>query len=177
MNETERFLGDRRDWSRVRVELGDVHGLFGGTRLLVGNGLALVQVVEVQAEGLHQRNYASQVPASEGSGPTAVDELLEEIVESNFLGLVVGQRTGVPDEAWIAIRLTNAGGETREVGTWERTTQSPDSYGTSDRKRFDDVHLRLRHLLTKARSEENCVQEGPYDPDGWPAFCRKQGGA
>jgi hypothetical protein len=164
MNGTELFLGDGDARKSAAVELRSVHGLYGGVNLrFTGDGLLLLQVVRVGRSRLEEKCYARRLP-DEAAG------VFEEIGAGDFLNIKLSDRTGLPDEVWLEIVVTNAAGDERTVGAWEQTTQSPDSYGTSGRKLFDDVHLLLRRLKGETEERETPLYEGKYRNDGWQIF-------
>jgi hypothetical protein len=168
MNETESFLGDHSTWGRAEVELHGVHGLYGGVNVLaVGEQVVLLQVVEIGPQGLHEKLYLHR--GGEGSSPEASpdDRIFETLVASDFVAIKTSDRLGEPDEVRFEITVSNARGEERTIGAWERSTQGPDSYATSDRKRFDDVHRMLRRLGTVAEKEGEGVREGPHETSSW----------
>ncbi len=165
MNGTEMFLGGRDELRGASVEQRGVHRLWGGTNLrLTGDGLLLLQVVRVAASGLEERCYARQLP-------DGVARVWEAIVKGDFINIKLSNRTGLPDEARIRIILANSAGEECTVEGWEQTTQSPDSYGKSDRKLFGDVRLALRRLRIDTEEQETPLYEGAYRKDGWQNLC------
>ncbi len=174
MNKTELFLGDRSNWKQAVVELRSVHGLYGGLNIrLAGSGLVLIQVVEVRGKGLVERQYVRELPDGYSPETETVGGVFDAIVAKDFLTIFPSDRMGLPDEVRMRITVSNAKGDEHTVSVWERTTQSPDSYGTSDRKRFDDIH-RMLSGIGDTRKTGKPVYKGRYKTKSWQAFVKKQ---
>ena len=110
MNATEAFVGEPEAWTRLRVALHDVHGLWGGRNCFVsGDGRVVAQVAPVPQ---HEDRYAATVP------PAEIVRLVMALIETDFTTITFPLRAIQPDEACPAVTVSNAAGETRRVHKW-----------------------------------------------------------
>jgi hypothetical protein len=93
-----------------RIELDDVHGLWGGERCIVwSDGRVWAEAVSPARDA---RQGEARAPAE------AVSLLRQTLVATDFITIALPPRPGVPDEACPVITLTNAAGERRPVRKW-----------------------------------------------------------
>jgi hypothetical protein len=150
MNATQAFLGDPEEWTDVRVELRDVHGLWGGRNCYVwGSGRVVVQWLPVPQ---HEERYAFTVPLAE------VVHLLVAAIEADLVTVTFPPRPITPDEACPVITLINAAGEVRRVHKWANDAHPG----------FERVYQLLLGLAERARQGDRLYQ-GPFDPNFLPA--------
>jgi hypothetical protein len=150
MNATEAFLGEPEHWTRVRVELHDVHGLWGGQACFVwGTGRVVAQLAAVTQ---HEDRYAVTVP------PGDIVRLVMALIETDFITLTFPARSLLPDEASPTITVINPAGQSARVSKPARDVHPG----------FDLVYQHLRQLVERARLGE-CLYQGPYDPHFVPA--------
>ena len=143
VNATQFFLGDESMWSAVHVELDDIQGLWGGRRIaVIGTRQVVVQRVQL---GMQERRYVFEL------GPAAWMQLLQVIVENDFVTIQPMERSGIPDEARPCITVENAAKEERSVAKWA---------GVND-ERFDALYQALLKMETLTEALEP-VYEGPY---------------
>lgn len=109
-NETARFLGAEVDKSLARLELKDVHGLWGGSHVaLAASGSVCVRLVDKTGE---ERRYVFTIDRKDALA------LVQLAADQDVLGLKPSERAGVPDEARPQIVVENALGATRSVFRW-----------------------------------------------------------
>jgi hypothetical protein len=148
---TADFLGPETTWGRARLELRDVHGLWGGTDVVVeGSGRVVVRVVERTRE---ERRYETTIPVGEAVA------LLRRAVEADLLRVAPPQRPGVPDEARPMLVVRNARGLGRSVLKWEND-QVP---------RFDGVRAALTELARAVQARGQPVPVEATEP-AWQPF-------
>jgi hypothetical protein len=132
-NATARFLGDPPGWAGARIELADIHGLWGGCSVaLAGDGHCVITRVRLPGapDGTETRNL----------GAAAARRLLDQCIAQDLLTIRFPPRPFiVPDEARPEIRLTNAAGEQQTVGCWANDPKDP---------RFEAIYAALRGLAT-----------------------------
>src|SRR5688572_23904295 len=88
-NETTRFLGPEADRAHARLELRDIHGLWGGSHVAVASsGSACVRLVDRTGE---ERRFVFTIDAKEALA------LVQLAAEQDLVGLKPAQRAGVPD--------------------------------------------------------------------------------
>ena len=150
MNATQAFLGDPEEWTYVRVELRDVHGLWGGRNCYVwGSGRVVVQVLAAPQQ---EERYTLTVPLTE------VVHLLVAAIEADLVSITFPQRPITPDEACPAITIINAAGAARRVHKWANDAHPG----------FERVYRLLLALAARAPQGDRLYQ-GPYDPQFVPA--------
>ena len=112
---TVEFLGDPTTWRDVRVSLDDMHGLWGGRRIMVtGTGEAVIELVQP----IGRRSGRFEVWLN----PEDVQQLLTRFIENDFLTLVIpSPEKIIPDSVHTSITLTNASGAEHTVGCWSGT--------------------------------------------------------
>jgi hypothetical protein len=109
-NETTRFLGPEADWKLARLELKDVHGLWGGAEIAVaGSGSACVRLVDKVGE---ERRFVFALSEKEAL------ELVRLAASEDLLAQKPPQRQGKPDETRPELVLENALGLSRSVLRW-----------------------------------------------------------
>jgi hypothetical protein len=133
-NETARFLGDPSTWAGARVELADIHGLWGGCAVaLAGDGQC--RVIRVRLPGYPDGTVERHL------GAAAARALLVQCIAHDLLTIRFPPRPFiVPDEAHPEITLVNAAGERRMVGRWANDPADP---------RFEAVYGALRALAQR----------------------------
>jgi hypothetical protein len=151
MNATQAFVGEPETWTYLRVELHDIHPLWGGQACYVwGTGRVVAQIADVTQ---HEDRYTTLVP------PGEIVKLVMALIEADFVALTIPMpRALVPDEACTGIHLINqAGAQARVV-----------KCGRQAHTGFDTLSQLLRQLAERARRGE-CLYQGPYDPHFAPA--------
>ena len=144
MNATEAFLGEPEDWIHIRVELHDVHGLWGGRACYVwGTGQVLARVAPVPQ---HEDRYAVTL------APEDVVRLVMALIETDFVTLTFPERPGLPDEARPTIVIGNGADEVRRVEKWANDAHPG----------FHRVYALLCGLVVQAQQGER-VYQGPFD--------------
>jgi hypothetical protein len=150
MNATQAFLGDPDEWTHIRVELRDVHGLWGGRNCYVaGSGRVVVQLLPVPQ---HEERFVLSVPLTE------IIQLLIAAIEADLVTITFPLRLITPDEACPVITLVNAAGEARRVHKWAGDAHPG----------FERVYQLLLGLAERARQGDRLYQ-GPFDPHFVPA--------
>jgi hypothetical protein len=146
MNATEAFVGEPETWTYLRVELYDVHALWGGLNCFVwGSGRVVAQIAAVTQ---HEDRFAAIVP------PGEIVRLVMALIETDFVSITFPMPGAlVPDETCTAIHLINPAGEQARVVRC----------GHQAHTGFDALYQLLRQLAERARQGE-CLYQGPYDP-------------
>lgn len=118
-NDTTRFLGDPSGWTGARLELADIHGLWGGCNVVLrGDGSCTITRVQ-------------QPPHPDGTVEGRVAEavarqVLEHCVAQDLLTIRFPARSSiVPDETHTQITLINAAGVRHTVGRWANDPPDP----------------------------------------------------
>ncbi len=145
-NETEKFLGDKENWSDIKMELQDIHGLWGGRNITVlGSGKATAQIVTPSvvppqtvvdpntSYGLYQKTYEFSIEDVE------LNSLIDLFIKNDFLTIDIKNRLGIPDESKPKIVLTNPDGQYRAVEVWINDLQK----NGSSIKRFANIYGRF----------------------------------
>jgi hypothetical protein len=144
-NETTRFLGSEADWTLARLELRDVHGLWGGSHIaLAASGSACVRIVDKTGE---ERRFVFAIDKKDALATFKL------AAEQDLLGVKVKERAGVPDEGRPQLVLENALGLTRPVFRWQNDKVPP----------LEKVEQALRALEKKCETLEP-VFRGKQDP-------------
>ncbi|MGE5602853.1 MAG: YbjN domain-containing protein [Nitrososphaerales archaeon] len=126
---TKSFLGSRETWRDAKVELDDIHDLWGGRCITVyGDGTAFVKIVDL---GQLAETYRMQLDEER------VLELFGALLKNDVLAIENAERQPGADEICTRLSITNAEGETRTVCYWELTS-------TDDR--FEDVRNGLSYV-------------------------------
>jgi hypothetical protein len=128
---TKRFLGNPETWRDAKIELDDIHDVWGGKCITVyGDGTAFVKIVDLgqTAETYRMELEEEQVP-----------QLFEVVLKNDVLSLEEGVTQG-EDEVCTRLSITNARGETRTVCHWELVTIN---------ERFEDVRNHLSSVLER----------------------------
>jgi len=154
-NATAKFLGSASDWSKCKVVLRDVQGLFGGRDIRV-DGIRDC-VISVVSQGLQEKRFRLRL------FPEETYVLRRLCIEGDLVALKIKERPGLPDEARPEIAITNAGGETRTVAKWAGD-KVPE---------FDNVYEALRALVKKTQGKKP-EYEGKYEGETKPAPAQKE---
>lgn len=150
MNATEAFLGKPDGWTRIRVELRDVHGLWGGQTCFVwGTGRVVAQIASAPQ---HEDRYAATV------APGEIVRLVMALIETDFVSITFPVRSGVPDEASPTVIVSSPAGERRQVRKW----------ASDQHAGFDSVYQLLRQFVSQAQLGDRLYQ-GPFDAAYVPA--------
>ena len=130
-NTTARFLGDPSGWAGARIELADIHGLWGGCDvILAGDGRCVI--TRVRLPGYPDGTEARQVSAA------TVRRLLEQCIAQDFVTIHFPPRPFiVPDEACPQVTLINAAGARQTVARWATDPKDP---------RFEAIYAALLSL-------------------------------
>ena len=148
-SKTATFFGPEQTWGDARIELQDVHGLWGGQAIYVeGSGRCVVQLVD---KSLTSRVWNVKLQAREAQ------VIIKQAIEQDLLALEIPDRMGVPDEARHALLLVNGGEQIRELDKWENDKV----------QRFDLIVNALKGLMQKVQGEQPDAQ-GPFDPTWRP---------
>ncbi|MBI3268942.1 MAG: hypothetical protein HYZ53_07965 [Planctomycetes bacterium] len=143
-NATGAFLGPEAGWGLCRLELLDVHGLWGGQNVYVeGSGRCVVRVVEpAQTE----RRFAFQLESQEALA------VLRSCVSADLLSIRIPERPGVPDEAHPTLVLRAADGRAHTLYKWSNDKVPA----------FDGIYQGLLALIKKTEGlKPECT--GPHD--------------
>jgi hypothetical protein len=144
-NETTRFLGPEADWTLARLELKDVHGLWGGSHVAVAaSGSACVRLVDNTGE---ERRFVFTLEKKDALA------LVRLAVEQDLLSVKPSERAGVPDEGRPQLVLQNALGVARAVFRWQNDKVPA----------FEKVEQALRALEKKCEKLDP-VFRGKPDP-------------
>ena len=144
-NETTRFLGAEADRGLARLELRDIHGLWGGSHIAVAaSGSVCVRIVAKEGE---ERRFVFTIDKKDALSLVKLAE------EQDLLGQKAPERAGVPDEGRPQIVLENALGQTRSVFRWQNDKAPP----------FEKVEQALR-ALEKKTEKLDPVFRGKQDP-------------
>jgi hypothetical protein len=145
-NATSTLLGPEAGWDGCRLELHDVHGLWGGVAVYVdGRGSCYVERVD-QSRGA--KRFWRAIPQDDARA------LFRLASEDDVAGLEIPERPGVPDEARPAIHVI--GPESRRaVSKWENDAV----------ERFDRLRQALAALTTEVGEP---TWTGAYDPAWHP---------
>lgn len=167
-NKTSAFLGEKDNWKNAKIELLNVHGLYGGINVYIsGSGKSLIQEVEKEKTdtgGLRECTYEFKLAEE------VLQNLFDLIVKNDFIALKIEDRMGIPDETRITVVLTNADGESHEIGVWKQHNMMPNTYLQSPRKYFDDIVLKLRHIGNDPENKHNAIYKGVYDTNNWQRY-------
>ncbi len=123
------FLGSPETWRSAKVELDDIHDLWGGKCITVyGDGTAFVKIVDL---GQSAETYRLQLDEER------VPELFGALLKNDVLALETCAGVSGANEVCTRLSITNAEGETRSVCHWELS--EPDA-------RFEDVRTALSYV-------------------------------
>lgn len=114
---TKSFLGSPDTWRSAKVELDDIHDLWGGKCITVyGDGTAFVKIVDLARSA---ETYRLQLDDER------VPEMFETLLQNDVLALEPGDSEPCDKEISTRLSITNAGGETRSIchGEWTGTNQ------------------------------------------------------
>ena len=126
---TKSFLGSPDTWRAAKVELDDIHNVWGGKCITVyGDGTAFIKIVDL---GHFAETYRLQLDDER------VPELFEALVTNDVLSLDAMERELAGDEIWTRLSVTNAEGETRSVCHRE---------SAEGEQRFEEVRNALSYL-------------------------------
>jgi hypothetical protein len=130
-NATARFLGDPSGWVAARVELADIHGLWGGCDVaLAGDGRCVI--TRVRLPGYPDGTEVRQV------GAATARRLLEQCIAQDFVTIRFPSRPFiVPNEAHPQVTLINAAGVRQVVVCWANDPKDP---------RFEAIYAALLSL-------------------------------
>ncbi len=141
-NATLEFLGEPAQRSAARLELNDVQGLWGGRRITLSAGRAVVQLVQT---GMQETRFEF------APGDGEFERLLDQFIENDFLSIQPLERPGIPDEARPTLIFWNAAGEKKAVSKWA---------GVKD-ERFDALYQSMLQYETLTHNLEPTYR-GPY---------------
>lgn len=144
-NATARFLGSASQWSKCKIVLHDVQGLFGGRDICI-DGLHDC-IISLVSQGLQEKRFRMKL------FPEETYVLRRLCIEGDLAALKIKERPGLPDEARPEITLTNAAGETCSVAKWAGD-KVPE---------FDNVYEALMALERKTQNKKP-EYEGKYEP-------------
>jgi len=145
-NKTRGFFGMEETWSKVKLELYDIHGLWGGRAIYVfGDGKALVRIVTSGDSGFVEKRYLLNLD------PAHVRDLIKIFIAKDFLTIKDSERPGIPDEVNPSITAVNSSGERFTVWRW----------GGEVKGRFEVLCNEFLKIEEKALKTEP-VFEGPY---------------
>lgn len=148
---TAEFLGPEDGWARARLELRDVHGLWGGRDVRVdGAGRVIVRVVDPTGQ---EERYEATVPADEAKG------LLRAAADADVLNVEVPQRRGAPDEARPRLVVVSGRGLDRSTSKWAGDAVPA----------FDGVQKALVALADRVVGQAKPTLAGRYDQHWRPA--------
>ncbi|MBI5365926.1 MAG: hypothetical protein HZA54_02715 [Planctomycetes bacterium] len=135
-NATATFLGPEAGRGRCRLELQDVHGLWGGNAVFVEHsGRCVVRVV---GPGQDEKRYAWKLE------PAAAAAFFAMCIESDLVALQIKERPGIPDEGHPVLVLLDARGRAHRVGKWQ-----------SDKvPAFDRIYEALLALAKQAEAQK-----------------------
>ena len=126
---TKSFLGSPDAWHSAKVELDDIHEVWGGKCITVyGDGTAFVKIVDL---GHSAETYRLQLDEER------VSKLFEALLANDVFGLQVAERESGADEIYTRLTITNAEGERRSVCHRE-------SAGVD--QRFEDVRTAISYV-------------------------------
>lgn len=126
---TKSFLGSPDTWRSAKVELDDIHDLWGGKRITVyGDGTAFVKIVDL---GQSAETYQLQLEDER------VPELFGSLLTNDVLALDGSEGAVGGDEICTRLSITNADGETRSICHWELTAAD---------ERFEEVRNVLSYV-------------------------------
>ncbi len=126
---TKSFLGSPDTWHNAKVELDDIHDLWGGKCItLYGDGTAFVKIVDL---GQSAETYRLQLDEER------VPELFEALLANDVLALEESARQPREDEVCTRLSITNAEGETRSICHWELAEAD---------QRFEEVRNALTYV-------------------------------
>jgi hypothetical protein len=126
---TKSFLGNADTWTGAKVELDDIHDLWGGKCITVyGDGTAFVKIVDLTQSA---ETYRLQLDDAR------LPELFEALLKNDVLALEAHASTPDEDELCTRLSITNAEGETRSICHWELAEAD---------QRFEDVRSALSYL-------------------------------
>ncbi|MCW5858354.1 MAG: hypothetical protein KIS63_08705 [Caldilineales bacterium] len=109
-NTTLSFLGDRSTWQGAKVALDDIHGLWGGRRVVVqGDGVAFVTQVDLAQE---EQIFRLAL------GVERALRVFDVCVGNDILAIVFPPHTPVPDEVSTRLEITNPAGQSQTVTHW-----------------------------------------------------------
>lgn len=124
---TKEFLGSPDTWRDAKIELDDIHNVWGGKCITIyGDGTAFVKIVDLEqtAETYRMELETEQVPP-----------LFEAVLDNDVLSMQNAVAQPGEDEICTRLSITNAQGDTRSVRHWELAATN---------ERFEDV----RNLLS-----------------------------
>lgn len=153
-NETGDFLGDAKTWTRARIEMPDIHPLFGGASVaLEGSGGCFVQVVD-HGKNPPTSRHELAIPEAEARA------IFERCVADDLLAVKFRDRVRRPDEAPRVLVLVNADGVRRPVLAFHEGR--PAAFAAT----FDAVHA----LIARAAKTEprETLAFDPYDSLWYP---------
>jgi hypothetical protein len=126
---TKSFLGSPSTWPGVKVELDDLHDLWGGRCITVyGDGTAFVKMVD-----LSQSAEIYRLHLEEGCVP----QLFETLLRNDVLALETIEREADQDKICTRLSITNSDGETRSICHWDLAAAD---------QRFEDVRSAISYL-------------------------------
>lgn len=128
---TKEFLGSPETWRDAKIELDDIHNVWGGRCITVhGDGTAFVKIVDLgqTAETYRMELEEEQVP-----------QLFEAVLNNDVLSLGADAAAS-EDEVCTRLSITNARGETRTVCHSELAPTN---------ERFEDVRNLVSSVLER----------------------------
>jgi hypothetical protein len=129
---TKEFLGSPDTWRDAKIELDDIHDVWGGKRITVyGDGTAFVKIVDL---GQTAETYRMELAEEH------VPQLFEAVLRNDVLSLESGSAQPEADEVCSRLSVTNARGETRTICHWDLAATN---------ERFEDVRNQLSSVFER----------------------------
>ncbi|MFA6431813.1 MAG: hypothetical protein WCV91_05510 [Candidatus Margulisiibacteriota bacterium] len=137
-NLTEKFLGKRAEWENAKVDFFSIMGLGTGTNIYIqGSGQTTVEAMRYVNKQLTMLKYDLQLSEKE------VTELINVIIENEFLRIKQEKLNEYPDEVFFSIHLTNGLGMRYGI-----TQSSGDVAGAKDMQ-FYNIYSKLMSIAEK----------------------------
>jgi hypothetical protein len=151
-NATAKFLGPEADWSKCRLTLKDVQGLWGGRDVYVdGGGDCIIRVVK---EGQKEQRFRLKLDPKETLALRAL------CIEADLATVKIERpKQMLPDTSHPTLILSNAAGEKYEETKYGDSTKAP---------AFDKVYKAMMALESKTKGLKPEFT-GPYDWKWEPA--------
>ncbi len=129
---TKEFLGSPDTWRDAKIELDDIHDVWGGKCITVyGDGTTFVKIVDL---GQTAETYRMELDDER------IPQLFEAVLKNDVLSLEGGAAQPGEDEVCTRLNITNARGETRTVCHWELAATN---------ERFEEVRNELSAVLER----------------------------
>jgi hypothetical protein len=129
---TKEFMGSPDTWRDAKIELDDIHDVWGGKCITVyGDGTTFVKIVDL---GQTAETYRMELDEEQ------VPRLFEAVLRNDVLSLADGAAQPGDDEVRTRLSVTNARGETRTICHWELSSTD---------ERFEDARNELSSVLER----------------------------